>query len=79
MPTAQSSTHNVHISNFDITCHRTVSEELLEPSELVELGPRDLSFYVASFFSDVKLLQQNVGARWHTTRACACVYAHGWQ
>jgi hypothetical protein len=38
------------------------TEDQLEPEELAELGPRDLSFFIASFFSDVKLLQQNVRA-----------------
>lgn len=38
----------------------TASEDQLEPSELKELGPRDLSYWVASFFSDIKLLQQNL-------------------
>ncbi len=32
----------------------------LEPEELGNLGPRDMSFWVASFFSDVKVLQQSV-------------------
>lgn len=38
----------------------SASEDQLEPSELKELGPRDLSYWVASFFSDIKLLQQNL-------------------
>lgn len=39
-------------------------DDQMEPEELAELGPRQLSFFVASFFSDVKLLQQNVGGIW---------------
>ncbi|MEW5310419.1 MAG: hypothetical protein WDW38_002218 [Sanguina aurantia] len=35
-------------------------EDQLEPEELAGLGPRELSFWVASFFSDIKLLQQNL-------------------
>jgi hypothetical protein len=36
------------------------TEDQLEPEELASLGPRDLSFFVASFFGDIKLLQQHV-------------------
>lgn len=38
----------------------SVSDDQLEPQELNELGPRELSYWVASFFSDVKVLQQNL-------------------
>lgn len=38
----------------------SVPEDQLEPKELDELGPVELSYWVASFFSDVKLLQQNL-------------------
>lgn len=38
----------------------TVTDDQLEPEELAELAPRELSYWVASFFSDVKLLQQNL-------------------
>lgn len=36
------------------------TEAMLEPEELSKLGPRELSYWVASFFADVKLLQQNL-------------------
>ena len=39
------------------------TEDQIEPEELADLGPRDLSYWVASFFSDVKVLQQNVSLR----------------
>jgi len=45
---------NVKMNNI------SASEDALEPEELAELGPRDLSYFIASFFSDVKLLQQNL-------------------
>lgn len=38
----------------------SATEDQLEPEELAELGPRELSYFIASFFSDVKILQQNV-------------------
>uniref|UniRef100_A0A7R9VVR1 Lon N-terminal domain-containing protein n=1 Tax=Chlamydomonas euryale TaxID=1486919 RepID=A0A7R9VVR1_9CHLO len=38
----------------------TATEDQLEPEELAELGARDLSYWVGSFFSDVTLLQQNL-------------------
>ena len=40
------------------------TEDQIEPEELADLGPRDLSYWVASFFSDVKMLQQNVSSIW---------------
>ena len=40
------------------------TEDQIEPEELADLGPRDLSYWVASFFSDVKMLQQNVSRIW---------------
>jgi Lon protease-like protein len=45
---------NVKMQNIE------TKEDQIEPEELSTLGPRDLSFWVASFFSDVKLLQQNL-------------------
>ncbi len=47
---------NVKMNNI------SAAEDQLEPEELADLSPRDVSFYVASFFSDIKLLQQNVRA-----------------
>ncbi|KAG1656248.1 hypothetical protein FOA52_006375 [Chlamydomonas sp. UWO 241] len=45
---------NVKMQNINAT------DDQLEPEELAELGPRDLSYWVASFFSDVTMLQQNL-------------------
>eukprot|EP00955_Chlamydomonas_euryale_P110966 366029-Chlamydomonas_euryale.AAC.38 len=39
---------------------QAVEEERLSPKELDSLGPKELSYWVASFFQDVKLLQQNL-------------------
>eukprot|EP00200_Dunaliella_tertiolecta_P002979 CAMPEP_0202352410 /NCGR_PEP_ID=MMETSP1126-20121109/8620_1 /ASSEMBLY_ACC=CAM_ASM_000457 /TAXON_ID=3047 /ORGANISM="Dunaliella tertiolecta, Strain CCMP1320" /LENGTH=147 /DNA_ID=CAMNT_0048944629 /DNA_START=531 /DNA_END=974 /DNA_ORIENTATION=+ len=38
----------------------SASEDQLEPEGLADLPPKPLSFFVASFFSDVKVLQQNL-------------------
>ncbi|KAF5826116.1 PUA-like domain-containing protein [Dunaliella salina] len=38
----------------------SASEDQLEPEGLAELSPKPLSFFVASFFSDVRVLQQNL-------------------
>lgn len=38
----------------------TASEDQLEPEELAGLGARDLSYWIASFFGDVKGLQQKL-------------------
>jgi len=45
---------NVKMQSLD------VEEERLSPKELDSLGPKELSYWVASFFQDVKLLQQNL-------------------
>jgi len=45
---------NVKMNNIKAT------DDQLEPEELGELGPRELSYWVASFFGDVKQLQQNL-------------------
>ncbi|GFH10693.1 Lon N-terminal domain-containing protein [Haematococcus lacustris] len=38
----------------------SASKEQLEPEELSQLKPSELSFYIASYFSDIKILQQNL-------------------
>lgn len=40
----------------------SASDDQLEPEELEALKPRDLSYWIASFFADVKYLQQSVRA-----------------
>lgn len=45
---------NVKLNNIQ------ASEDQLEPEELAGLGPRDLSYWIASFFGDVKGLQQKL-------------------
>ncbi|GAX85660.1 hypothetical protein CEUSTIGMA_g13075.t1 [Chlamydomonas eustigma] len=45
---------NVKMQNIE------AKDDQIEPEELSTLGPRELSYWVASFFSDVKLLQQNL-------------------
>ncbi|KAG2483031.1 hypothetical protein HYH03_018061 [Edaphochlamys debaryana] len=45
---------NVKLNNID------ASEDQLEPEELAGLGARDLSYWIASFFSDIKVLQQSL-------------------
>ncbi|GLC41480.1 hypothetical protein PLESTB_001007100 [Pleodorina starrii] len=45
---------NVKLNNLE------ASEDQLEPEELAGLGPRDLSYWIASFFGDIKVLQQSL-------------------
>ncbi|GFR48354.1 hypothetical protein Agub_g10243 [Astrephomene gubernaculifera] len=45
---------NVKLNNIE------ASEDQLEPEELAGLGPRDLSYWVASFFADIRVLQQSL-------------------
>ncbi|GLI60943.1 hypothetical protein VaNZ11_003181 [Volvox africanus] len=45
---------NVKLNNLE------ASEDQLEPEELAGLGPRDMSYWIASFFGDIKVLQQSL-------------------
>ncbi|KXZ50336.1 hypothetical protein GPECTOR_17g977 [Gonium pectorale] len=45
---------NVKLNNLEAT------EDTLEPQELSDLGPRDLSYWIATFFQDIKVLQQSL-------------------
>ncbi|PNW87554.1 hypothetical protein CHLRE_02g141550v5 [Chlamydomonas reinhardtii] len=45
---------NVKLNNVE------ASDDQLEPEELAGLRPRDLSYWVASFFADIKVLQQSL-------------------
>ncbi|KAG2427714.1 hypothetical protein HYH02_014545 [Chlamydomonas schloesseri] len=45
---------NVKLNNVE------ASDDQLEPEELAGLRPRDLSYWVASFFGDIKVLQQSL-------------------
>jgi hypothetical protein len=50
-----------NVIRLNVKMQNTIAtDETLEPEELSKLGPRELSYWVASFFADVKLLQQNL-------------------
>lgn len=48
----------------------SASDDQLEPEELEALAPRDLSYWIASFFADVKYLQQAVRPAGQQGLAC---------
>lgn len=48
-----------NVIRLNVKMQNTIAtDEVIEPAELSSLGPRELSYWVASFFSDIKLLQQ---------------------
>ena len=50
-----------NVIRLNVKMQQTIAtDEMIEPEELSKLGPRELSYWVASFFADVKLLQQNL-------------------
>lgn len=55
-----------------LTQYRACPPPQLEPEELAGLRPRDLSYWVASFFADIKVLQQSVSGA-----GCVCVCGGG--